>query len=603
MKCPYCDQEIEDGSTTCSLCGKALSETKPVQNEASSESQPVTLGKPQDGGTPETPADSAGEAEAPTGETKKSGMKKWGIIAVAAAVVAIIAAIAFVPKKNPKDIVIDAFKSITVKGQTNPMEEIFGIDEMTAMLSQQSSELQMELQIQDSSNSTIQQMITGKFGMTALNDVENKKMFLSMGVGFADMNLANLLCYLDDKQIVVAIPEFSEKAFSLNYADDLEGQIANSPFLGQMLEESGTDITGLNDYLEKYYEIANSENQIFDVQALWNRYKEGSKAIDDLKAAMTVEKADKKDFTIDEKSQSCNGYNVTVTKDALIQFLTTTKEFFLADETLKKDFVEYISLVTQLQGTMVMYSDMADMTPEELQQETWKTVEEAVDYVIEQLKESMGDVSMVVYVRKDGKMAAFDYNTTANLFDEDIKLYGTVSFAGGYSMMANVNATLNLEDTAGEVITISVDKTGAYEAGKSLAGTLTAAATNGEETYSMEYSGDYTVEGGAYNVSLDFLADGNSAFKLTSNGLVSNLEKGKTIEIIMDSIKMELNTYADVLEYIDISGSYYVGPLQQTVEIPEGEDFDVLAATDEDWNAVFYEIIGNAYSVMMGLNP
>ena len=49
-----------------------------------------------------------------------------------------------------------------------------------------------------------------------------------------------------------------------------------------------------------------------DLKALWNRYKEGSKAIDDLKTAMTVTKNDKKEFTIDGQSENCRGYHVTL---------------------------------------------------------------------------------------------------------------------------------------------------------------------------------------------------------------------------------------------------------------------------------------------------
>ena len=81
-----------------------------------------------------------------------------------------------------------------------------------------------------------------------------------------------------------------------------------------------------------------------DLKALWNRYKEGSKAIDDLKAAMTVTKNDKKEFTIDGQSENCRGYHVTLPKDALIRFAKTTREFFLNDETLKQDVVRYLEL-------------------------------------------------------------------------------------------------------------------------------------------------------------------------------------------------------------------------------------------------------------------
>ena len=76
-----------------------------------------------------------------------------------------------------------------------------------------------------------------------------------------------------------------------------------------------------------------------DLKALWNRYKEGSKAIDDLKTAMTVTKNDKKEFTIDGQSENCRGYHVTLPKDALIRFAKTTREFFLNDESLNQAVV------------------------------------------------------------------------------------------------------------------------------------------------------------------------------------------------------------------------------------------------------------------------
>ena len=92
------------------------------------------------------------------------------------------------------------------------------------------------------------------------------------------------------------IPELSSKVFTLNYAEDLEGQLAASPYAGSMLEEGGMDLAALGSYFEKCNEMASSGEQLFNLKELWERYKEGSQAIDDLKAAMTVEKTEKKDI-------------------------------------------------------------------------------------------------------------------------------------------------------------------------------------------------------------------------------------------------------------------------------------------------------------------
>ncbi|MEF9939008.1 MAG: zinc ribbon domain-containing protein [Clostridium sp.] len=535
-------------------------------------------------------------------EDKNTKKKRIVIAAVIAAAVVVAAGAAILPRKNSKDIVIDAFKGIVAEGQTDPMEEIFGWKEMYQTMNKESSQVGMELQIQDSSNETVKQLTTAKLGITAYNDVPGKKMSFVMGVGYADMNLANLEFFLDNQQLVMALPELSTKAVSLNYADDLEGQIEKSPYLGPLLNEKNVDFTGVNTYLTQCNEMASSGNQLFDIEELWKRYKKGSKAIDDLKTAMTVEKGEKKKFVINGKNQNCKGYQVTIPKDALIQFATVSKDFFLSDETMKKDFVEYMSLVTELQGFMnSMTPDMAGKTPEQLQQENWKNAEEEFDSVISHMKESMGDVTMVVYVGKKDTMASFDYNTTIKSKGEDVKVGGTVSFAGGYNRMANVNATLNMEDTASQVITMTAEKTGIYEPGKTYAGTLTASVTNGTDVYGISADGNYGVADGTYMVGANFKYNGTDLGKLTSDGLVQNLVKGESFELVMDSLKMETPMLTGTNEYIDVSGSYKAEPLTMAVEIPAGETFDIMAATEENWNGFFTEISGNAYKLMLKL--
>jgi len=231
------------------------------------------------------------------------------MIPAAGAAVVAVAAGAFAMKntKDPKDAVIDAFKSITAEGQTSPMEEIFGSGQSSENQQGSAGEVNLELTMEGASDPSLNQLATGKVGMTFLNDVENNRVSMTAGVGYADMNLVNLELYADEAQIVAAVPELSSRAFVLNYSEDLEGQLASSPFLGAVLQENGIDVTGLNDYIEKAAEIGDSRKEIFDVRELWNRYKEGSQAIEDLKAAMTVEKTEKKDFTIDGSLKASDG--------------------------------------------------------------------------------------------------------------------------------------------------------------------------------------------------------------------------------------------------------------------------------------------------------
>lgn len=568
MKCPFCNQEIEDGSKFCTFCGKEL-----------------------------TAMD--------TSEIPKKG-KKWVIPAAAAAAVAVAAgAYAMSQRVDPKDAVIDAFKSIVAEGQTNPAEEIFGISDLMEKLSKESGEVSMEVTVEGASDETVNRLAGGKMAVNVKNDVDQKKISMDIGLGYAGMDLAGMEIYLDETQVAAAIPELSSRAFTLSYADDLEGQVEASPYLGNLLKENGVDITGLNTYLEKCTEMASEGERLFDLKELWNRYKEGSRAMDDLKAAMTAEKTEKKDFTINGVTESCKGYHVTVTKDALVQFARTTKEFFLNDETLKSDFITYMELVTELQSTMAALQDPSlSQSPEELQKELWQNAETQIEDVLSQLEASMGDVTLNVYVRKDGTMAGFDYATIAKMEEQEVALDGSVAFGGGYNMLSNVNAVLNMNkinitNAEDDTISLTLNKTGGYEAGNTWFCDLNGTLKSGEESFGFVYNGSYQIADGSLAVSLDLLDGEESQASLTSTGYVQNLEKGTSFELCLDSVRFASPLLTGAEDYFELSGTYAAGPLTEEVAFPEGESFDILAATEEDYNGVISEMTGNIFGLMM----
>lgn len=566
MNCPYCNQEVREDVKFCSYCGQALNQEAVV------------------------PADS----EPP----KKS--KKWMLPAAAVAVAALAGGAYFMMSQvDPKEAVIGAFKSITAEGQLSPTEEIFGLSAMSEKLSTGSRQVYMDLTLEESSDPTLNQMASGKLAISSYDDKENNRMAVDMVVGYGGMDLASVEFYRDETQIAAAIPELSEKLFVVNYTEDLEGQIKNSPFIGMLLEQNGTDLTGLNRYLEKSTEAALESEALYDLEALWNRYKEGSQAIEDLKAAMVVEKLDKNEFTMDVSAKNCKGYHVTITKDALLQFIKATKDFFLDDEILKSDMLSHLEMMLELQGTMVMMADPSMPSAAEMQEELWEEYEKQMDDVIKALEASMGDVTMNVYVRKGGQMAAFDYETPITVEEETGRLYGEVSFADGYSMLANVGAALHLEDPNGDTISFLLDKTGSYEAGKAYTAGLTGSMEIEGESYGFVYDSEYQAEDSSYALTLDLRANGESQAKLTASSYFDKLEKGESFALVIESLKLETLLLGDGNEYLELSGSYEVGPLTDEVEMPEGEGFDVLAGTEEAYDEILAEITGNLFGLMM----
>lgn len=109
-------------------------------------------------------------------------------------------------------------------------------------------------------------------------------------------------------------------------------------------------------YLKEMMDDAVSQSETgtapFDVEALMTRYKEGCKAQENFKAALTVEKNGKGTFTMDGKEVSCTGYNVTVSKDSMIEFLRVSSDFFLQDETLKNDFLKQLEASVRMSEIM-----------------------------------------------------------------------------------------------------------------------------------------------------------------------------------------------------------------------------------------------------------
>ncbi len=136
--------------------------------------------------------------------------------------------------------------------------------------------------------------------------------------------------------------------FTVDLGEGLAERIKNSPTVGPLLEQNGVDVEGMAVYFTELMDEAEKAQtegrQPFDVEALINRYKEGCKAQENFKAALTVEKAAKGTYTIDGAQVSCKGYNVTVSKDSMIEFLRQSSDFFLQDETLKADFMRQLEI-------------------------------------------------------------------------------------------------------------------------------------------------------------------------------------------------------------------------------------------------------------------
>ena len=393
----------------------------------------------------------------------------------------------------------------------------------------------------------------------AATDIANKRFFENIGISYGGMDIANLHFYGDDTYLMVAMPEFTSKVLTVNYAEDLSEQIANSPLMegtGTVLTEEDREI--IDNYISYVTGIYTGEKKPFDLEASWQRYKEGSQAMADFKEAMTVTKTDGAQLMYNGKQQSCNGYHVVIPKEALIGFLKTTYQFFMEDQALKQDFLEYIKVVMDM-GNMPYPEAVGEgaLTSEEMLANLWTELNTRLDEVFAKLEQILDSgINMEVYVTKKGQLAAMDAAWSFRNEEDVLEMSLKAALEGGSYPIQNSSLTFTAVDSVDTAV-VQLHKNGEY----------TDAVLNSGWTLNAEYSG--AVMELTYENAYD-RATGDSAVKLlvkdgadvnleiAMTGVVDELEKGKKLHYIVDSLDVIDNGVTGV----SFAGEFYLRELQ-----------------------------------------
>ncbi len=562
MKCTKCGAELPEGAKTCESC------KTPVE------------GQPESGGK----------------------NKKIVPILIGGAAVLAVGAFAAVKmtEKDPKEVVIGAFEKIYETEKPMPVEELFGVSGFADTALTTSVENGLTLKLDSASDEMINAYAGSGLRFESKNDVESKKSSFDMEVIYNGMDLAGFTGYYGDEILMLGLPGLSERVFTLDLGEGLEERIVNSPTVGPLLEENNVNVAEISTYLSEMIEAQEQAVEegktAFDFGALLERYKEGCKAQDNFEAAWIVEKGDKADYEINGKNVSCRGYSVTISKDAIINFLRESSDFFLQDETLKQDFLKQLEFSVNLSNLMGAQIEDS-LTAEQVQQETYDELKASVDEAITELEASLEDVQMQVYVDKKGSLAALEGTTAIHSPEgtapETVQVSFSALLKGGSYPTQNMDAKIELvegEDT----VALSVSKAGTYD-GKKLTSDIKADVTSvGSSVITLSYSGAYNSEDGSYSLSLNGSAPDSQLFEAAAKGVIDELEKGKAVHLSIDELNISV---MDDLYSAVLSGEYYLRPLSGEVVSLEGTQMDMLAATEEDWSNVLLEIVFGAMAL------
>ncbi len=623
MKCKVCGAELADGEKVCPGCNNPVEESisdkmqglvNAVQNIAAQSDGMETSSRVQsdDGDTSSEPVQAVSEPAAVSsepaampletaGEPKKP--KKTGLI-VGVAVVA-VGAFAFtrMSQKDPKEVVITALENIYTDDQVKPMEELFGISQFAENAKTADLESSVTVILDDCSEPSVKEFAGSGIRVVGKDDKTNKRSFANFGVIYKDMDLANLDLYYGDETLMMAIPELSSKVFTMNLGEGLEQRIKESPILGPVLESSEIDVEGLFDYIEETKEQVEAGGMAaFDVDALWTRYKEGTQAQEKFKEALVVEKGEKGTFTIDGQEVTCDGYDVLVSKESMMEFLRTTTDFFLNDEELKDQYLKQLEQSVKL--TEIMGGGSAGVSVNDMYLDSMEDLTETVDQMIEFLDKSLTDVNMTVHVDKKGRLASAKGTTVLNVEENGATNTLQIGFdfqlQGGSYLTQNMTADIDME-ADGEHLILSMVKKGTYD-GKQLTNDADfKLALDGSEKIDagVTFTSTYQSDGGDYHVGLAVTGDNSLFMDISMSGAVDQLEKGTSFHMNIDDLKI---TVMDAAVSMNLSGEYGYGPLQETVTALEGEPFDVLAADENQWQSLFMEFYMGAMQLMSQLS-
>lgn len=616
MKCTKCGAELQENEKICRVCGQ---ETETVETNALKEE---TKGKSDT--TDGVAASEQALSGSPEPEKKKSGKM---MIGVAAAVAAVGIGIAVVPRlmEDPKKTVIAAFESVNSDNQITGAEEIFGLREFLENYGKVNCESIFRMQIDGCSQPGMEMLTGAGLEIRSKADLENWKSRAEMALNYNHMDLAELQFYYGDQVFMAAVPELVDRVFTLKIDDSLGDSLKNSPTVAPYLEASGVDTEQLAELVQemmKKPENGTAKGQL-DFPGLLERYQKGCKAKESFQQAMMVEKAEKGSFLVDGKETVCKGYHVQISKDSLIAFLRTSSDFFLNDEELKEQYLDQLRLsvsMTELFSGAMAAGDLP--SAEEMLQQSYDEVKEQTDWMIQILEQSLQDVDMTVYVDPKGRLASLTGTTTvveaaesepaneeagtgdssdaAEETGEAVKekREAQIDFAldlhGGSYLTENMNGRLSIT-SEGATTDILYEKEESYD-GEQLDSDHTVSVLSSDGTITMNASGTYITESGSCQLDMELLVPEMQPIKIHGSGMVTELEKGKSIYADIDSLSVEAEGIT-----MNFSGELGYGPLSEEVLPLEGEELDVLAATEEDWGEIMMEVYGNIFGLMSQL--
>lgn len=377
--------------------------------------------------------------------------------------------------------------------------------------------------------------------MQVLYNIDDTVSSLYMGASLYGTDFIEALFYADEKEFNFGLPGLIDYAFYVDRTT-LEDDIWNLVDEGIIQEEDAENLIILN---QSGQELTNTDNDL----------EQGGKDIlEALKAIYQkseVKKIDSKTLEIDGEDVNCKGYVVMITPKQIADFFIAYKEVYEENEAFRNYFNQILAMQEGYNSAEELLEHMDPA--EELQN--------LADEAVQEIKE---DIEICVYLH-DGLIARISY-------EEDRDNYFEWNIKGGNFPLENTNITLMIDGYEIYVSRTGDEKKGLYSANYTI-------GLDYETFYlDIEYdtgNGDLEIE--AYDYYDEIFFSGN----------LYKSVPGSELEIEIYSVEID---YEEVL-YGDIVVSNECGEIVR----PEGEEFNLLEMTEDEYYDILSEIIYSMY--------
>ncbi len=483
--------------------------------------------------------------------------------------------------KDPKDRVLDGFLSV-FKFERNPLRDVhLGETEMFEHLQDKGGSLSGQLanpympMLEDYLDFKIPRGM--RFDWQLMADGETPfNSFLKMNLAVDKDDLVTFKTFANINKAQFSIPQLSKKVFGIDYSGDIAQKFNNSPIMQESAVEA---LQYVGSYLEVMKDniVEKKSSKLEDLLTNISKYKSIDKAFKMYQNTWQIKPLDAKSFTVNGTQQVCDGYDITITKQATEDFFAELYFATQEDKELKKDLDEYYEEMV----TYAILRGESTLTKEEFYEE--------IEYKLAELTNDIWrsdglDQQFTMYLDNQNRAVSFfmPYEKYGDVMSLLIEKYGGVTLA------ENMKAILTLKDgdSTAKLVFNRQGKTNIVSSNMDINVVI---LNDDVQVFELTTKANENFKDNTWLFNVR-AGDGDEFVTYTSNGTFSDIVKGKAYTVNLEEAKLASKDKT----FISFSGN-----IKMTTEVGEiapisSQFTDLLKMTEQDFEAAEKEFETNS---------